>query len=134
MLIAVSTLALSASVFGTSASATDTVSPSPSPVVSTDSGSSDDAEISTLLNSQQDVTSNPQDADATSDANKSEDSQEQATFDADIKAAVLAGDADSAAQLTAAAAIVTSVDAPEVAAIAADDAEAHALIIGLPSK
>lgn len=134
ILAAVSALTLSAFVFGTNASATDTASPSPSPVVSTDSGSSDDGEILTLLSAQPDVTDNGQEADVSSDANKTEDAQEQAAFDDDIKAAVLAGDSDSAAQLTAAASIVTSIDAPEVAAVAADDAEAHTLIIGLPQK
>jgi len=132
MLAAISALTLSAVAFGTNASATDT--PSPAPVVSTDSGVNDDAEILTLLSTQVDITDNSQEADASSDANKAEDAQEQATFDDDIKAAVLAGDADSAAQLTAAAAIVTTIDAPELQAVAADDAEAHTLIIGLPQK
>lgn len=132
MLAAISALALSAVAFGTNASATDTASPAP--VVSTDSGSGDDVEILTLLSTQPDVTVNGEEADTSSDANKAEDAQEQAAFDDDIKAAVLAGDADSAAQLTASAAIVTTIDAPELQAVAADDAEAHTLIIGLPQK
>lgn len=132
VLAAVSALTLSAFVFGTNASATDTATPSP--VVSTDSGSSDDGEILTLLGAQSDVTDNAQEADVSSDANNAEDAKEQSAFDEDIKVAVLAGDADSAAQLTSAASIVTSIDAPEVQAVAADDAEAHALIIGLPQK
>lgn len=132
ILAAVSALTLSAFVFGTNASATDTVTPSP--VVSTDSGSSDDGEILTLLSAQSDVTDNAQEADVSADANSAEDAKEQSSFDDDIKTAVLAGDADSAAQLTSAASIVTSIDAPEVQAVAADDAEAHALIIGLPQK
>lgn len=134
ILAAISALTLSAVAFGTNASATDTVTPSPTPVVSTDSGANDDVEILTLLSAQPDVTSNAQDSDTSSDANMSEDTQEQATFDADIKAAVLAGDADSASQLTAAATIVTSIDVPEIQAVAADDAAAHALILGLPQK
>ncbi len=130
VLAAIRALTLSAVAFGTNASATDT--PSPSPVVSTDAGANDDAEISALISAQPDVTGNGQEADVSSDANKAEDAQEQAAFDGDIKAAVLAGDSDSASQLTAAASIVTSIDAPEIAAVAADDAEAHTLIIGLP--
>lgn len=132
ILTAVSALTLSAFVFGTNASATDTTSPAP--VVSTDSGVNDDGEILTLLSALPDVIENRQEADDSADANKAEDAQEQAAFDDDIKAAVLAGDADSAAQLTAAASIVTSIDVPEIVAVAADDAEAHALIIGLPQK
>lgn len=132
ILTAVSALTLSAFVFGTNASATDT--PTPAPVVSTDSGSTDDGEILTLLSAQPEVVNNAQTADVSTDASNSEDASERALFDDDIKAAVLAGDADSAAQLTSAEAIVTAVDAPEIAAIAADDAEAHALIVGLPSK
>jgi len=132
ILVAMSALTLSAVAFGTNASATDT--PSPAPVVSTDSGSNDDGEILSLLSGQPDATVNVQEADVSIDANNSEDVQEQAAFDDDIKAAVLAGDADSAAQLTSAASIVTSVDAPEIQAVAADDAAAHALIIGLPQK
>lgn len=132
ILAAVSALTLSAFVFGANASATDTATPSP--VVSTDSGSSDDVEILTLLSTQPGVTDNGQEVDASSDANKTEDAQEQAAFDDDIKAAVLAGDSDSASQLTAAASIVTSIDVPEIQAVAADDAEAHTLIIGLPRK
>lgn len=132
ILAAVSALTLSAFVFGTNASATDTATPLP--VVSTDSGVSDDGEILTLLSGQSDVTDNPQTIDVSADANKSEDAKEQATFDDDIKVAVLAGDSDTAAQLSAAASILTSIDAPEIQSVAADDAEAHALIIGLPQK
>jgi len=132
ILTAIGALTLSAVAFGTSASATDT--PPPAPVVSTDSGASDDAEISALLSAQPEVTANAQEADTSIGANSSEDAQEQAAFDDDVKAAVLAGDTGSAAQLTAAAAIVTSIDVPEVQAMAADDAAAQALIIGLPQK
>lgn len=132
VLVAVSALTLSAVAFGTNAFATDT--PTIAPVVSTDAGSNDDGEILSLLSAQPDVTVNVQEVDASIDANNSEDVQEQAAFDGDIKAAVLAGDADSAAQLTSAALIVTSVDAPEIQAVTADDAAAHALIIGLPQK
>lgn len=132
ILAAAGALTLSAFVFGTNASATDTATPSP--VVSTDSGVGDDGEILALLGAQPDVSDNAQSADSTVDANRSEDATEQAAFDDDVKAAVLAGDADGAAQLTGAASIVTSIDAPELQAIAADDAEAHTLIIGLPQK
>jgi len=134
MLTAISALTLSAVAFGTNASATDTATPSPAPVISTDSGANDDAEILTLLSAQSDVTDNTQVVDTLSDANKTEDALEQAAFDDDVKAAVLAGDSASAAQLTASAAILTSIDVPEVQAVAADDAEAHTLIIGLPQK
>ena len=134
VLVAMSALTLSAIAFGTSASATDTATPSPVPVVSTDTGSGDDAELLALLNTQADVINNVQDADNSISTNNVEDAQEQAAFDDDIKTAVLAGDADSAAQLTSAAAIVTSIDVPEVQAVAADDAVAHLLIIGLPQK
>lgn len=132
LLTAVSVLTLSAFMFGTNASAADTSSPAP--VVSSDSGSSDDVEILALLSSQPEVTDNSLAVDLSADANSSEDASERAAFDDDIKAAVLAGDADSAAQLTSAEATVTAVDASEIAAVAADDAEAHALILGLPSK
>lgn len=132
ILVAISAFTLSAVAIGTNASAADT--PTPAPVISTDSGSNDDGEILSLLSAQSDVTVNVQEADTSIDANNSEDIQEQTAFDDDIKAAVLAGDADSAAQLTSAALIVTTVDAPEIQAVAADDAAAHALIIGLPQK
>lgn len=131
-MLAIGALTMSAVAFGTNASATDT--PTPAPVVSTDSGSMDDGEILSLLSAQPDVTVNVQEADDSIDANKSEVVQERAAFDDDIKAAVLAGDADSAAQLTSAALIVSSVDAPEIQAVTSDDAAAHDLIIGLPQK
>ena len=132
ILTGVSALALSALAFGTSAWATDT--PTPPPTVSTASGAGDDVEISTMLSTQLEVADNAQEADSAIDANNAEDAQEQAAFDGDVKAAVLAGDADSAAQLTAAAAIVTSIDVPEIQAVATDDAAAHSLILGLPQK
>lgn len=128
---AISALTLSSVAFGTIASAADTATPSP--VISTDSGASDDAEISTLLSAQPVVSDAPE-ADTSSDANQSEDAQEQSSFDEDIKLAVLSGDTDSATQLTAAAAIVTSIDVPEIQAVASDAAVAQALILGLPKK
>jgi hypothetical protein len=132
ILVAIGALSLSTVALGASAFATDT--PTPGPIVATDAGSNDDGEILSLLSAQPDVTANVQESDASIDANSSEDVQEQTVFNDDIKAAVLAGDADSAAQLTSAALIVTSVDAPEIQAVVADDAAAHALIIGLPQK
>lgn len=132
MLSAIGVLTLSAMAFGTSASATDT--PSPTPVVSTDASATADAEILSMLSTQPEVTLISQVVDSSTDSNAAEDSQEQSAFDADTKAAVLAGDTASAAQLTAAASIVTSIDAPEIAAVASDDAVAQALILGLPQK
>ena len=137
LLTAISAIALSAVAFGRNATATDTSSPSLSPVVSTDSGVNDEVEILSLVSNQSDVTENAQAADSTNDENETEDAIEQAAFDDDVKAAVLAGDSISSAQhqqRTASAAIVTSIDSPEVAAIAADDSEAHTLILGLPQK
>ena len=134
VLTAISALTLSVVAFGSNASATDTASPSPSPVVSTGAEVSDDAEILALLSNQPDVTENAEVVDTSTDENEAEDAIEQAAFDDDVQAAVLAGDSTSAAQLTASATIVTSIDSPEIAAIAADDAEAHTLIIGLPQK
>lgn len=132
VLTAIGALTFSAIAFGSNASATDT--PSPTPVISTDTSGSDDAEILSLLSAQTEVTQNAQVTDTSTDANTSEDAQERSAFSADIQAAVAAGDTSSAAQLTAAASIVTSIDAPEIQAVAADDAEAHTLILGLPQK
>lgn len=132
VLTAIGALTLSAVAFSSNASATDT--PSPTPVVSADTSGSDDAEILSMLSAQTEVTQNAQVTDTSTDANTSEDAQEQSAFSADIQAALAAGDASSAAQLTAAASIVTSIDAPEIQAVAADDAEAHTLILGLPQK
>lgn len=132
ILTAIGALTFSAVAFGSNASATDT--PSPSPTVTTDSSATADAEILSLLSTQIEVTQNSQAVDPSTDSNASEDAQEQAAFDADIKAAVLAGDSASAAQLTVAASIITSIDSQEIAAVASDDAEAQTLILGLPQK
>ena len=132
VLTVIGALTFSAIASGSSASATDT--PSPTPVVSTDTSGSDDAEILSLLSAQTEVTQNAQVTDTSTDSNTSEDAQEQSVFNADIQAAVAAGDTSAAAQLTAAASIVTSIDAPEIQAVATDDAEAQALILGLPQK
>ena len=98
LLTAISAIALSAVAFGRNATATDTSSPSLSPVVSTDSGVNDEVEILSLVSNQSDVTENAQAADSTNDENETEDAIEQAAFDDDVKAAVLAGDSISSAQ------------------------------------
>lgn len=132
MLTVIGVVTLSAATFISAASATDT--PSPTPVASTDASAAADAEILSMLNAQVEVTQNAQLLDSSTDSNAAEDSQEQSAFGSDIQAARLAGDSVSAAQLIAAESIVTSIDVPEISAVASDDAAAQALILGLPQK
>lgn len=132
ILTAIGALTLSAASFSAGAFATDTPSPTPSATI--DASDNADAEILTMLSSQVEVTQNSQLTDSTADSNVAEDSSEQSAFGSDIQNALLAGDTAAVAQLTAAESIVTSIDAPEIAAIASDDAAAQALILGLPQK
>jgi hypothetical protein len=134
LLTVISAFALSAVAFGTPASATDTATPSPSPVVSTDTGVSDEADLLALTNNESDVSENVQVGDSTTDEIQAEDTNEEAAFDDDVNAALLSGDNASADELKADAAIVTSIDTPEIAAIAADDTEAHNFILGISQK
>ena len=157
---AVSALALSSVAFGSSAFASETATPTPTPTISSTSNSAsvdsemsseldvqglfgDDQELVDLLNSQlaavdADVNVNVQGDDSMDaqqgddqlDALNSDDQQEQADFSTDINAATQAGEIDDAAELSADASIVASVTLPEVSAMASDDAQAHALIVG----
>jgi hypothetical protein len=148
----VGALALSGLAFGSSALAANPVTPTPTnsaqPTISPLPGSSIDAE----LNDQSDVQSilgdvsvdavlgnqgmdesgtvDVQENDNEVDSINAGNQQEQASFDEDINAAVQAGAVDDAAQLSDAAVIVGSVTAPEAHAMAADDTEAHAIIVG----
>ncbi|HUW77403.1 MAG TPA: hypothetical protein VMV52_01475 [Candidatus Nanopelagicaceae bacterium] len=68
------------------------------------------------------------------DAVEAEDQQEQASFDEDINAANQAGESEDAVQLQEDAAVVASVTAPVVEAMVTDNAQANAIITGVPTK
>ena len=63
-----------------------------------------------------------------------ENQQESDSFNEDITQAEQSGNHDDAVELAAAASIVTSVTAPEAAAMASDDNEAHAILVGTVQK
>lgn len=132
ILAAIGALTMSAVAFSSGAFANDI--PSPTPAASADASDTADSEILSMLSNQVEVTQTTQLVDSSTDVNISEDSQEQTAFGSDIQAALLAGDTAAVAQLTAAESFVTSVDAPEIAAVASDDAAAQGLILGLPKK
>lgn len=157
VLTAVSALALSGVAFGSSALASDTVTPTPTvatPTISPISGgdtldSELNAEIDAqgilggsestdaILNNQAgdlNGTVEVQENDGEVDAINTDNQQEQASFEEDINAAVQSGDINDAAELSAAAAIVSSVTVPAATAMASDDAEAHAIMTGAPQK
>ena len=142
---AVGALILAAAAFGSSAFATDTVTPTPTPSASpTVSTSSDEGDVTVATNDEVDVqailgdlqveTADVQEIDDEVDAVNNENTQEQASFDEDINAANQSGNNEDSVQLADSASIVTSVTAPEVDAMTADDTEAHVLITGTPSK
>jgi len=154
---AVGALFLAMTALGTSAFATDTVTPSPS-VSPADSSSSDEGDTSVAVNDEtgdqatvdaqqsddgdvqailgelQIENSDLQGDDAQVDEVNNDNNAEDASFSEDISAANQAGENEDVAQLTQSANIVTSVTTPEVAAMTADDTEAHDLITGTPSK
>ncbi len=154
---AVGALFLAMTALGTSAFATDTVTPSPS-ASPTDSSSSDEADATVAAGTEGDVQSvldgqlgDDGDVqailgdlqienndllgdDAQVDEVNNDNNAQDASFSEDITAANQAGENEDVAQLTQSASIVTSVTAPEVAAMTADDTEAHDLIAGTPTK
>jgi len=154
---AVGALFLAMTALGTSAFATDTVTPSPS-VSPTDSSSSDEADATVVSGTEGDVqsvldgqlgddgdvqailgelqieNSDLQGDDAQVDEVNNDNNAEDASFSEDISAANQSGENEDVAQLTQSANIVTSVTSPEVAAMSADDTEAHDLITGTTSK
>ena len=143
VLPAAGALVLAAAAFGSSAFATDTVTPTPSasPTVSTSSdegdvtvATNDEVDVKAILGDLQVETADVQEIDDEVDAVNNENTQEQASFDDDINAANQSGNNEDSVQLADSASIVTSVTAPEVDAMTADDTEAHVLITGTPSK
>ena len=159
VLPAVGALFLAMTTLGTSAFATDTVTPSPSasPTDSSSSDSSssdegdvsaavgdlqavldeqqgDNADVQSILGDVQVENSDVQENDSQVAEVNNENSAETASFSEDIAAANQAGENEDAAQLTESASIVTSVTVPVVSAMVADDTEAHNLIVGTPTK
>lgn len=143
VLPAVGALMLAAAAFGSSAFATDTATPTPSasPTVSTTSDegdvtvvTDDEIEVQAILGDLQDENADVQENDNEVDAVNNENASEQASFDEDINAANQSGNSEDSVELTESASIITSVTAPEVDAMTADDTEAHVLITGTPSK
>jgi hypothetical protein len=145
-LIAAGALAISGVAMGSSAFAAD---PTPTPTVSApsiggtlDSEVSVDASVQGLIGDDQEVAdfldtalaSVNADVNAQVDAVNADNQDEQASFNEDISAADQAGDSEDAAQLSTDASIVASVTAPVAQAMASDDAQAHAIIVGAPLK
>lgn len=141
VLPAVGALMLAAAAFGSSAFATDTATPTPSasPTTSSDEGdvtvaTDDEIEVQAILGDLQDENADVQENNDEVDAVNNENASEQASFDEDINAANQSGNSEDSVELAESASIVTSVTAPEVNAMMADDNEAHVLITGAPSK
>ena len=143
VLPAVGALLIAAAAFGSSAFATDTVTPVPSasPTVSSSSdegdasvATNDEIDVQAILGDVQVETADVQESDDEVDAVNNENTSEQASFDEDINAANQSGNDEDSVQLAESASIVTSVTAPEVDAMTADDTEAHVLITGTPTK
>jgi hypothetical protein len=157
-LIAAGALAISGVAMGSSAFAAD---PTPTPTVSApsiggtlDSEVSVDASVQGLIGDDREVADfldtalasvnadvNAQagselamENDDEVDAVNADNQDEQASFNEDISAADQAGDSEDAAQLSTDASIVASVTAPVAQAMASDDAQAHAIIVGAPLK
>ena len=82
----------------------------------------------------QDENSSVQENDNEVDDLNAENQQEEDSFTQDINSAEQDGDHDDAVELIAAAAIVTTVTAPEVQAISNDDSQAQAIIVGTSTK
>ena len=82
----------------------------------------------------QDENSSVQENDNEVDDLNAENQQEEDSFSQDINSAEQDGDHDDAVELIAAAAIVTTVTAPEVQAISNDDSQAQAIIVGTSTK
>ena len=143
VLPAVGALMLAAAAFGSSAFATETAAPLPS-ASPTNSSPSDEGDVTVATNDEIDVqailddlqveNADVQESDDEVDAVNNENTSEQASFDEDINAANQSGNDEDSVQLAESASIVTSVTAPEVEAMTADDTEAHVLITGTPSK
>lgn len=154
---AVGALFLAMTALGTSAFATDTVTPSPSASptdtsssdegdtsvamndgtgdqVTEDAQQSDSVDVQAILGDLQIENSDVQESDPQVDEVNNDNNAEDASFNEDIAAANQAGEIEDAAQLTQSASIVTSVTAPELAAMTADDTAAHDLITGTPTK
>ena len=141
VLPAVGALMLAAAAFGSSAFATDTATPAPSasPTTSSDDGdvtvaTNDEIDVQAILGDLQDENVDVQENDDEVDAVSNENASEQASFDEDISAANQSGNSEDSVELAESASIVTSLMAPEVDAMTADDTEAHVLITGTASK
>ena len=141
VLPAVGALMLAAAAFGSSAFATDTATPAPSasPTTSSDDGdvtvaTNDEIDVQAILGDLQDENVDVQENDDEVDAVSNENASEQASFDEDISAANQSGNSEDSVELAESASIVTSLTAPEVDAMTADDTEAHVLITGTSSK
>ena len=159
VLTTVSALALFGGAFASSASADST--PTPTPTVSTapnanpfDSQVNDETNVQALIGDNQDeqdmldVLINAdvnvgdvqsenvdiQENDNGVDEIDAENSQEGDVFNQDIAQADQNGNHDDAVELQIDASIVTSVTAPEAAAMASDDNEAHAILAGTVQK
>jgi hypothetical protein len=145
-LIAAGALAISGVAMGSSAFAAD---PTPTPTVSAPSIGvqgliGDDQEVADFLDTALASVNADVNAQAGSelamenddevDAVNADNQDEQASFNEDISAADQAGDSEDAAQLSTDASIVASVTAPVAQAMASDDAQAHAIIVGAPLK
>ena len=160
-LTAAGALALFGGAFASSASADSTPTPTPTPTISSASSSNAfDAEVNDETDAQaligdnqdeQDVLNAQVNADVNSegaqaetpeapevdtevDAINAENQQESDSFNEDVTQAEQSGNHDDAVELAAAASIVTSVTVPEATAIAADDTEAHAFLVGTVQK
>ena len=152
-------LALFGGAFASSASADST--PTPTPTISSASSSNafdaevnDETVVQALIGDNQDEldildaqvnadvsnedspaeTPDTPEIDIEVDAINAENQQESDSFSEDVTQAEQSGNHDDAVELAAAASIVTSVTAPEVAAMASDDNEAHAILVGTVQK
>lgn len=156
VLTAVGSLALFGAAFGPSSFAADTstavISPmptvSPTPDQNSESGNNENSDeninnaqeedvnsqVQSILGNGDNNNSNVQENDSQIDEVNNENNQEQASFNEDISAANQSGNNEDGAQLKEAATVVTSVTVPEVKAMTTDNAQAHTLITGVPTK
>lgn len=146
-LAAVSALALYGVAFGSSAFADETATPTATTSTlsansNNDLQSNDENDAlaildgtSSTLSVSDDVPSEtdsvePVEVDDEVEALDAENQQEADSFNQDIADAEQSGNQDDAVELEAAASVVTSVTVPEVKAMAQDDTEAHAIVMG----
>lgn len=94
----------------------------------------DDAEVQAILGDAQVENIGDQNGDLQVDEVNNDNNAENASFNEDITATNQAGGTGDSVDLTESANIVASVTLPEVKAMVSDDAEAHNLLVGTPTK